>query len=260
MKVNVISILWGNKYDEEDVNRLYSMIHRNTSHDIHFFLFSNNALPELRKEITKLPEPTESSDIYSETLNYRKEAGLCDDNLGGLKGERVFFFDLDVLITGNLDELFSYPQDEDFYIINDWNTKGDHVGQATCYSFVVGRLGFVKEGFEEKHTQIIDKFGTASQEYLSFCIIDHFGKLNFWPEAWFRSFKLHCLPIWPLRKFITPRRPPIGTKVLAFHGHPDLRDAIDGRWAPPGLKKSAKGWKKIYKQCRKTDWIKEYWQ
>ena len=228
------------------------MITRNTSYHIHFFLFSNNDLPKLKQEINKFPEPAESSDIYSETLNYRKEAGLCDDSLGGLSGERVFFFDLDVLITGNLDELFSYPKDDGFYIINDWNTKGDHVGQATCYSFVVGRLGFVKVGFEEKYIQIIDRFGTASQEYLSSCIIDHFGKLNFWPETLFRSFKLHCLPFWPLRKFITPRRPPTGTKVLAFHGHPDLRDAIKGGGHHLVWKKSAKGWKKIYKQCRKN--------
>ena len=34
--------------------------------------------------------------------------------LEGLNGERVFFFDLDVLITGNLDELFSYPKDDGF--------------------------------------------------------------------------------------------------------------------------------------------------
>ena len=41
-KTNIICILWGQKYTETDVNRLYGMIQRNTSHDIDFHLFSEN--------------------------------------------------------------------------------------------------------------------------------------------------------------------------------------------------------------------------
>ncbi|MDX1680717.1 MAG: hypothetical protein R3242_08300, partial [Akkermansiaceae bacterium] len=185
---------------------------------------------------------------------------LCADNLGGLQGQRVFFFDLDVLITGSLDELFRYPEGKQFYIINDWNTKGDHVGQASCYSFVVGTLGFIKKAFEENPLAILDQYGTASQEYLSAMVIKHIGPLNFWPEEWFRSFRYHCLPHPLLRWFKTPSRPPEGTKVLAFHGHPDIQDAIEGQWGRPGDRKRAKGWKKIYKHCKPTAWILDYWK
>lgn len=259
-RIKIITILWGNKYDEDDLNRLHSMISRNLSSQFDFFVFSNEDLPKLSPSIKQLPEPGQKREIYSNSLNYRKEAALCDDELGGLKNHRVFFFDLDVLVVGNLDELFNYPRGDEFYIINDWNTKGNHVGQATCYSFVVGKLGFIKKHFEENHSTVIKEFGTASQEYLSFHVINRFGKLNFWPDCWFRSFRFHCLPSWPFRKFIIPSIPPPETKVLAFHGHPDIKDALAGRWAPPGLKKSAHGWKKIYKQCRKTDWILDYWR
>jgi hypothetical protein len=258
MKVNVISILWGKKYDKDDVNRLYSMIKRNTSLSIDFILFSNNDLPGLNKEISKLPEPAIMTDIYSETLNYRKEAGLCDNNLGGLNGQRVFFFDLDVLITGDLDELFCYPKDDLFYIINDWNTKGNHVGQATCYSFVVGKLGFVKDFFEANSNEVISEFGTASQEYLSREVQKVYGELNFWPEKWFNSFKIHCLPVWFMRRFSVPNPPPSGTKVLAFHGHPDLNDALNGTWHDK-KKHRWKIWKKLYKCCKPTLWIADYW-
>lgn len=170
------------------------------------------------------------------------------------------FFDLDVVITGNLDELFLYPKDDGFYIINDWNTKGDHVGQASCYSFVVGTLGFVKQAFEADPAPVIQQYGTASQEYLSAKVIERDGALKFWPDEWFQSFRYHCLPHALLRWFQTPRPPRPGTKVLAFHGHPDIQDAIEGKWGRPGDRKRAKGWKKIYKHCKPTPWIQNYWK
>ena len=257
--INIISILWGDIYTEADVNILYAMIKRNTTFPINFYLFSNEKLPRLNPAIIKHPEIPMKIAPEDNRYVYRKEAGLCDDNLCDLKGQRVFFFDLDVLIVDNLDDLFSYPKNNSFYIINDWNTRGSHVGQATCYSFVVGTLGYIRENFEKNPKKIIQKYGTASQEYLSAMVISKYGSLNFWPESWFKSFKYHCLPAGILRHFITPARPPEGTKVLAFHGHPDVRDALLGRWSSPVAPKAAKGWKKIYKTCRPTLWIKDFW-
>ena len=260
LNVNIICILWGKKYTEIDVNRLHCMINRNTSCAITFHLFTNENLPDLNPAIVIHPEPGENECIYQASYNYRKEAALCDDSLGGLTGQRVFFFDLDVLIMNNLDDLFSYPEGNQFYIINDWNSRGNKVGQATCYSFEVGTLGYAKDNFEANSNAVIQKFGTASQEYLSDQVIKKFGKLNFWPESWCQSFRFHCLPWGFLRHMMTPQKPKPGTKVLAFHGHPDIEDAIQGRWSPQDSKKAAKGWKKIYKHCLPTPWIAEYWR
>ena len=44
--------------------------------------------------------------------------------------------------------MLSFPQSDDFVIIKDWNSKGNRVGQATCYSWQVGTLGFIKKDFE----------------------------------------------------------------------------------------------------------------
>lgn len=257
--INIISILWGDAYTEEDVNKLYAMIKRNTSFNIAFHLFSDENLPGLHPDIIKHAEPHMRIKPEHNRYVYRKEAGLCDNKLGGLQGQRVFFFDLDVLIMNNLDELFNYPTDDGFYIINDWNTRGNRVGQASCYSFIVGTLGYIRETFEKNPEPLIRKFGTASQEYLSDMVIKKQGSLNFWPDAWFKSFKYHCLPAGILRHFLSPHLPPSETKVLAFHGHPDQEDAIIGRWSAPDTKKAARGWKKIYKTCKPTPWIKNYW-
>lgn len=258
--IHIVCIQWGTAYAAKDINNLYSMIRRNTSFTIHFHLFSNEPPQGLDPAIDVCPEPGLNTNVHHECYNYRKTVGLCDDNLPGLSGKRVFFFDLDVLITGNLDELFTYPKDDKFYIINDWNTKGDHVGQATCYSFVVGTLGSIKADFESRPEEVIGKFGTATQQYLSAQVIEKFGPLNFWPEQWFQSFKFHCLPPVLIRRFVTAPKPNPETKVLAFHGNPNIEDAIAGRWKNPRSAKKQLAWKALYKSFRPVPWILEYWR
>ena len=256
--IHIITILWGKAYDEQDVNRLYAMITKNTSYPICFHLFSDETLPALNPVIMKHPEPRLAAHGQLQHLNYRKEVGLCDNSLGNLHDQRVFFFDLDVIITGNLDDMFIYPEGNEFYIINDWNTDGTHVGQASCYSFVVGTLGFIKKAFELDYATVVEKYGTASQEYLSAMVINRDGKLLFWPEHWCKSFKYHCLPHPLLRHLCTPKKPDPNTKLLAFHGNPGIEDALNGRWSSPNAKKAAQGWKKVYKACKPSQWINDY--
>lgn len=164
-----------------------------------------------------------------------------------------------MLITDNIDEFFTLPKDDEFYIINDWNSKGNKVGQASCYSWKGGTLGYIKEYFEENPREVIKEFYTASQEYLSSKVIEKYGKLNFWPDKWCRSFRFHCLPIGILRSFITPKLPK-ATKLVAFHGNPKIGNAIIGEWDGDGHKKDKK-WKSIlYKNLKPTPWIKDYWK
>jgi hypothetical protein len=187
---------------------------------------------------------------------YQKEAGLCDDELGGLKGQRALYFDLDTIIVGNIDGFFEMPKGDEFYIIKDWNSWGK-VGQASCYSFVVGTLGYIKKHFEQNPEQIYEKFYTASQEYLSDKIVERYGKLNFWPKSWAKSFRFHCLPtplIPFLRKFKMAKIPK-DAKIICFHGRPKLDDAQVGVW------REHTAWKRFfYKHLKPVTWISENWK
>lgn len=253
---DVICIKWGRYYTAEDVNRLYRMVRRNiTAHDLRFFCFTDDA-EGLAEPVVPRPLPVLNVAPEDNKYAYRKEAGLCDDDLGGLRGRRVLYFDLDVVITDSLDEMIDYPQGDDFVIINDWNTWGRRVGQASCYAWRVGTLGFVKQYFEQHPKAVVKRFGTASQAYLSSKIIEKWGKLNFWPEPWCRSFKKHALPVWFLRRFV-PAALPQGTKVLCFHGRPKIDDAIAGRWAPPGVESPIK--RIFYKSIQPCTWLELYW-
>lgn len=255
---NVICIKWGTVYSSEDVNKLYNMVIKNSKYKVNFYCFTDDS-SDLNENIIVKPVPILNTiEDYGTKYGYRKEAGLCDDNLGELSGQRVLFFDLDVVIVGNIDGFFDYPKEDKFYIINDTNTKGDTVGQATCYSWVVGTLGFIKEYYEQNPKEVCGKFHTACQEFLSEQVIIKFGKLNFWPDDWFCSFRFDCIPKFaPLRYFITPSLPKNmpNLKVVNFHGYPKPDEAIEGIWRV----KKGQSWKKIYKKCLPTPWIKDYW-
>ena len=260
-KYNVICLKWGNWYPVDDVNKLYHMIKRHTSFDIDFYCFTDDP-KGLDPEIIAGPMTHLNVRPEQNKYAYRKEAGLCDDNLGGLNGQRVFYFDLDSLIVGNLDEFFRYPQGDKFYIINDWNSKGQHVGQASCYSWVVGTLGYIKKYFEDHPEEVVDQFYTASQEYLSSKVIEKYGHLNFWPEKWFCSFRFHCLPPMPFRWWMMPKIPKWpGLKMVAFHGMPGMEDARLGIWCSnPDDSKYPRGLKRLYKHTEPVKWIDEYWK
>jgi hypothetical protein len=256
---NVICIKWGALYSPDYVNKLCRMVKRNTNYEVNFYCFTEDS-ESFDKDIIVKPLPNlDTIEDFKHIFSYKKEAALCDDNLGGLNGQRVFFLDLDMVAISNLDKLFEYPKGDKFYIINDWHTKGDNVGQASCYSWVVGTIGSIKADYEKNPKWVLNKFGSAAQEYLSYKVIEKFGKLNFWPENWFYSFKFHCMPKFILaRYFIEPKIPANSKdlKFIAFHGTPNPDEAIEGRWEQKAGKSK---WKQIYKVCRPTSWITKYW-
>ena len=253
-KYNVICIKWGSEYSAQDVNKLCHSIKRNTSYEIDFYCFTDDATG-LDEDVIVRPMTSLNVAPEDNKYAYRKEAGLCDDNLGGLQGQRVFFFDLDSLIVGNLDEFFDYPKGDKFYIINDWNSrhgkKKNKVGQASCYSFVVGTLGYVKKYFEDH-----------PKEVLSSKVIEKYGALNFWPDNWFKSYRFHCLP-WGILRWIKDSKMPKvkGLKMIAFHGQPGIQEAIEGKWSKNlNSKKYPRGIKRLYKHCRPASWVAQYWK
>ena len=73
------------------------------------------------------------------------------------------------------------------------------------------------------------------------------GKLSYWPEAWCRSFKRHCLQP-GLMGWFKPPTIPQGARLIAFHGKPNPPDAIagvSGKW---------------YRRVMPTQWVADHWR
>ncbi len=229
---NVLCIKWGTRYGSEYVNRLYHGVRRNLTGELRFLALTDDAsgiVPEV--EIQPLPKTTfdeQAFDAKRGGETWRK-VGLFQPGLAGLQGD-VLFLDLDVVITGRLDDMFSF-QPGKFCVIQDWLEKkrawlpgrDGRVGNTSVFRYNLAQHSQVYTHFEENQRKMLDSF-RIEQQYVSHALRDH---LAFWPASWTQSFKRSCRPVFPMNLIRKPRRPQ-DCRILVFHGHPLPDEAIQG--------------------------------
>lgn len=235
---------WGARYGADYANRLYASVRRNITGDLRFICFTDDA-NGLIPEIEALPLPPIKIPERVQWKPWRK-ISLWQAPLGPLNDEDVLFLDLDVVLTGPLDDFFTYEPGKTC-IIENWTQMGEGIGNTTCYRFRVGEHTEIFENFEKNADAVLGQF-RASQQYVSAMLP---GKV-YWPADWCVSFKHSLLPKFPMNWFKTPELPK-ETKLVAFTGHPDPDEARDGVWPAPLHKR-------IYKHVRPTPWIADHWR
>lgn len=239
-----ICIKWGKRYGADYANRLSNMIARHTTRPTRLICFTDDA-SGLDRRILSAPLPPIELPERARWLGWRK-VSLFQDGLPHLEGD-VLFLDLDVVITGGLDDFFDYRPDETFCVIENWTQIGSGIGNTSVYRFRVGAHAYLYEMLQAKPEATVAAFPN-SQTYISRTV----RSKTFWPAPWCESFKHTLMPRWPLN-FVQAAPLPATTKVVAFTGKPDPDEARDGRW-------NAKWYKKIYKHVRPTPWIAEHWR
>jgi hypothetical protein len=240
----VICIKWGVKYGLDYLNRLASMVRRNTGRKTRLICFTDDGRGA-DPWITIAPLPPINLPLREFASPWRK-LSLWQHPLLDLEGD-VLFFDLDVVITGPIDDFFDHMPGR-FCVAQNWTQLNENVGNTSVYRFPVGKMSHIFETFNADPEAILSRY-RIEQQYISAVTRDAI----FFPREWCLSFKHSLLPIWPLRFFVAPRLP-IGTKVVAFHGKPDPDEARDGIWPVNAA------WKKLYKHVCPTPWIAEHWR
>lgn len=236
---------WGTRYGAEFVNRLHSTIKRQTSRPTRLVCFTDDETG-IDEEVQCEPIPHINLPEKLRSPPWRKLA-IWTSPLADLEGDALFL-DLDLVITGNLDEMFDYEPGK-FVAIENWTQPGQNIANTSVFRFPVGKHTHIYDNFHADPQPIIDKY-VIEQVYIS-REIDQ-SQFAFWPSEWCVSFKHSLLPPVPLRWWKTPELPS-ETKVVAFTGKPDQDEAILGKWPAPW-------YKKFYKTIRPTPWIAEHWQ
>ena len=113
----------------------------------------------------------------------------------------------------------------DFLIIHDWKRPWRVTGNSSVYRFELGAHADVLARFRVEQQSIRQRFRNE-QAYLS-DEIHRQGQLRYWPAAWCRSYKYHCIPAWPSNYWRTPVVPE-GARILIFHGEVNPPDALAG--------------------------------
>ncbi len=240
----IVCIKWGTRYGVDFLNRLASMIKRNTKRPTRLVCFTDNAVgADPWIEIAPLPAINIPERVA--WTPWRK-LSLWQYPLHDLSGD-VLFFDLDVVVTGSVDEFFDFEPGR-FCVAKNWTQPRSRVGNTSVYRFPVEKMRAIFNDFDRDPEAILKRF-RIEQQYISAVVDD----MVFWPQAWCVSFKHSLMPPWPLN-FVMPPKLPAETKLVAFTGKPDPDEARDGIWPVKAA------WKRLYKHVRPTPWITEHWR
>ncbi|MGE0055934.1 MAG: hypothetical protein AB7S74_17190 [Hyphomicrobium sp.] len=243
----IICMKWGTRYGPEFVNRLASMVRRSTRRPTRFVCFTDNVAGVEAEahaiELHPLP-PIKIPDRVAWTP-WRK-LSVWQYPLAGLEGD-VLFLDVDLVITGGLDDFFDFEPGK-YVAIDNWTQPGKRVGNTSAFRFPVGRYKHIFDDFVTNPEAILSKW-RIEQQYIS----DSIDEMLLWPKAWCVSFKHSLLPPWPLNFFKVAQLTP-DARIVAFTGKPDPDDALIGAWPGRTLRQ------KLYKHVRPTPWIAEHWR
>ena len=243
MVQTIICMKWGTRYGSEFVNRLYRSILRQTSRETRLVCFTDDGAginPNVQIE------PIPHIDLPPElALTPWRKLTMWKYPLADLEGD-VLFLDLDLVITGSLDDLFDYEPGR-FCVIENWTQMGKAIGNTSCFRFPIGKYQHIYQDIQSNPDPILDSY-RIEQVYISKEIDD----MVFWPRLWCASFKHTLMPKWPMNFLKTPRLP-TDTRIVAFTGKPDQDEAAIGVWPAPW-------YKKVYKFVKPTPWIAEHWQ
>ncbi len=241
--INIVCMKWGDLYGPEYVNKLYGMVARNLKGEFRFVCLTDNT-HGINPSVECLECPTIDLPLPYCNTGWRKIA-LWDETLPGMVGDWLFL-DLDVVITGPLDDFFEYRPDVTFMVMQNWTQKGQGIGNTSVFRFRVGSHPYLVERLIPDYRKII-RIHRNEQTYVSRII----SEIGFWPDDWCALFKVQCVPTMPFRWWQTPKLPD-GTRVVAFPGSPNPDDAAAGIWP-------AKSYKKLYKHIRPATWINDFW-
>lgn len=268
----ILCMKWGTYYGPEYVNILYGMVARNVTGDFRVICFTDDTTG-IRKEVVCLPLPELGCEIPQRDARGRllgkwPKVALWSKDLFGLRGVGLFV-DLDSVIVANIDDYFSYGNENDVITARNWVQPLRRLGQTSVFRFPIGGHPYMLEILRANPAEVSCRF-RFEQYYVTYNIR---GGVRFWPPSWTKHFGVHCMGPWPVR-YLRPPRLPKGVKIVTFPGRPKPRDAINGwseknpprtpiehiRWMLANRHTEKKWWRHITRYLQPSDWVREHWR
>ena len=146
--------------------------------------------------------------------------------LAGMEGP-VLGFDIDVVITGPLDDLFDFAPGK-VCMRRDWleARRRRPGGHGSVFRYDPALHGYLYHKFAADPDGCALESNGSEQKYTSITALTR-GDLEYFPPRWIASFKRNAIPIPPLNFFFEPRLPR-DTRVMCFHGRPKIEEATEG--------------------------------
>ena len=252
MTATVACIKWGTLFGPDYVNRLYSGVRRNLAAPPRFLCMTEHAAG-LHPDIEVLP-------LAQEPYQAEMEAALAVANrqgamrkvslfrpglIAGLEGP-VLGFDLDVVVTGPLDELLAFAPGR-VAMRADWveARRGRPTGHGSVFRYDPALHPWLYATLAADPAGAVARARGSEQRYTS-RLAQERGAFAYLPPDWVVSFKHDCLR-WPPAAWLAAPRLPPGARVVCFHGRPKMEEAVDG-WHG-----------NLLRHARPCAWLRDHW-
>ena len=223
---HVVCVKWGNKYISKYANVLKNMVKRNTTVDYQFHCVTDDP-SGLDTDINVIRFPKGNDSIktwWSKLWMFSPDFPLQGN---------ILYFDLDVIIFNNIDELFSINPGK-FHIIRDFNrcrVKDWKQSNSSCLRWESGTMNYLWNDFMADSHKII-RSNHGDQDWIM-----KRGKedINWFPDEWIRSYKWEMVGFKDTKLltkdgkkfFRKPADIKPENKVAVFHGEPKPFNCAD---------------------------------
>ena len=214
---HIVCVKWGNKYISQYANVLYNMIKRHTTLPFEFHCITDDPLGlDSHIKTIKLPNDPWIKTWWSKLWMFGSHFPLHGN---------ILYFDLDIIIFRNIDELLTYNPDK-FTIIQDFNRcriKDWKLCNSSVMKWKTGTMNYLWDNFKQNPSQVMQQ-NHGDQDWITARAKED---TNLWPDEWIRSYKWEMVGLKDthIRKgkkyiFSHPARITKQNKVAVFHGEP----------------------------------------
>jgi len=222
---HVICVKWGNKYIPKYANTLKNMVNRHTTVPYQFHCLTDDPSGlDSDINVIKLPKDPWIKTWWSKLWMFSPDLPL--------KGN-ILFFDLDVVIFKNIDDLFNHNPGK-FNIIRDFNrcrVPDWKQSNSSCMRWEAGTMDYLYNNFVTNYQRIMQQ-NWGDQDWI---MKEAKADINWWPDEWIRSYKWEMIGLKDT-KLLTKDgrsyfRKPVdinpGNCVAVFHGKPNPMECAD---------------------------------
>lgn len=227
--ITVACVYWGTKFSIDYVYNLKAMVERNTTVPHRFVCYSDKGIPGVETRILK-----PGYEGWWNKLQLFDPSNKVTD--------RVVYFDLDTIITSNIDWLLEdrswFMGIEDVGAVNSWQPHLKNVLQTGVMAWDFDPNSHIWQTFVLSHDSVINKF-RGDGEYLTTII-----------NPYHRVLLQHKYPgkLKSYKYDVYPGPPKEEVSIVCFHGRPSIEQAIDHTVVTP---------RATYEPQK---WITNYWR
>jgi hypothetical protein len=235
--VDVVCVLWGTEYSEDYVHILKNMIERNTTVPFTFKAFTDRPI----EGINTIQLPVGLKGWWNKIYLFNKRHMYTN-----ALSKRVVYFDLDTVITGNIDFLLEYKGEimgiENLGVNNRFedSKKYQNVFQSGVLAWNHEWCGYIYDAFIERKEEIISNI-YGDGEYMHMLFSELYVKPDLLQHLYPNKLKSYKYEVYEngLDK---------ETSIVCFHGIPRPHQAINQTTYPWGV------------EFLPSVWINDYWR